>query len=394
MINKKPIASNNSIPNRFNLATEIIFGLDSIQQLPKEGAKLGQRVLVVSGRNWIIKSGVLTQILNILKEAQFEVSVFSEIEPEPSLQTVARGLEVARSNGVNWVLGIGGGSAMDAAKAIAGLYNQSLPVEKYFYGAEITQPGIPVLTVPTTSGSGAEVTVNSVLSDTEKGVKQSIRSVYLTPKITIVDPKLTLSNSPQLTAYSGFDALVQAIESFTSNGATPFTDIYAYEAIKNIGNNLLTVYQDGSNLEARTAMSLGSLMAGIALTNARLGAVHGLAHSIGIRTKQPHGLVCAVLLVPVMRYNIAVCDRKYALMAQAFGHNIDGMDSLDAAAQGIKTIMAIQKKLGIPTRLSSLGVKEEDFQSIAEEGLLSGSTKANPRPVSLEVFLKILRENY
>lgn len=379
---------------RFKLDTEIIFGLDCILQLPKEGKKFGEKVLLVTGKNSLKANGILDHTLTILQDEGIHVSVYAEVEPEPSLNIVKKGLDLARSDSVNWVIGIGGGSAMDVAKAIAGLFNLPGSVEEYFAGAVIDQAGLPLVTVPTTSGSGAEVTVNAVLSDPGTMTKQSIRSPLLAAKLTILDPRLTFSNTPQTTAYSGFDALVQAIEAYTSTGANPFTDIYAYTAIEKIGANLLTAYRDGQNEIARTEMAVGSLMAGVALTNARLGAVHGMAHSIGIRTGNPHGLVCAVLLVPVMRFNMAVSYPKYAMLAKALGHNTAGMDPIDAAAQGIKTIMSIQKKLGIPIPIRSLGITEADFPIIAEESLPSGSLKANPREVKYENIINILKENY
>ncbi|MCL6589088.1 MAG: iron-containing alcohol dehydrogenase [Firmicutes bacterium] len=378
----------------FNLNTRIIFGAESLQELPVEGRALGGKVLVVTGKNAMRQTGKLQQIEILLRGSGFRVYVFEEVEPEPSLDTIRKGLELARSNEVDWVVGLGGGSAMDAAKVIAGLYSADQDVGYYFNGAPIGVPGLPLVTVPTTAGSGAEVTFNAVVSDLQQKVKKSIRDPLLTPRVAIVDPKLTLSLPYNTTVYSGMDALVQAIEAYTSRKASPLTDIYAYSAIERISSNILKVYNDGSNLQARTEMSLGSLMAGIALSNARLGAVHGLAHSIGIRTGKPHGLVCAVLLVPVMRFNMQVCYEKYATIASALGFNPGGGDPIDSAALAIKNIMSLERKLGIPTHISSIGVTEADFPAIVADSLPSGSLKANPREASAEDLMNILRENF
>jgi alcohol dehydrogenase class IV len=378
----------------FTLDNKIIFGIEALRELPTEGKQFGGKVLLVTGRNSAGKNGSLKRVESLLIGAGITPVTFAEVEPEPSLTTVARGLALARQTETDWVVGLGGGSAIDAAKAIAGLFYGGRELHYYFEGGNIVTPGLPLITIPTTAGSGAEVTFNAVLTDTERQIKQSIRDPRLAAKVSIVDPQLTFGLPAETTAYSGMDALVQAIEAFTSRGASPLSDIYAYSAIERIGANLPKVFQDGHNTEARVEMSLGSLMAGVALSNARLGAVHGLAHSIGVRTGKPHGLVCAVLLIPVMRFNLAVCFEKYAQVAKALGLNIIGGDAIDAAAAGIKTLMNLQRKLGIPPHIRSLGITEDDFPAIVEESLPSGSLKANPREVKPEDLFNILRENY
>lgn len=380
---------------RFSLETKIIFGIESLRELPTVGRAFGEKVLVVSGKNALVDNGVLQRVENLLGGAGISMFFYSAVEPEPSLDTVRQGLTIARVNRVNWVVGIGGGSAMDVAKVIAGLYTTSNDLEYYFNDGKIESPGIPLITIPTTAGSGAEVTFNAVLSDQHNLVKKSIRDTQLAAKITIVDPQLTFSMPESITVHSGIDALVQAIEAFTSKGASELTDIYAYSAVERIGANLLKVYQEGQNSLARTEMCMGSLSAGIALSNARLGAVHGLAHPIGIRTGKPHGLICGALLIPVMRFNLSVCYEKYALIAKALGLNIvAGGDPIDAAAAAIKAIMGLEKRVGLPTHIESLEIAEADYQPIIEEALTSGSLKANPREAKAEDLLNILKENF
>jgi alcohol dehydrogenase class IV len=378
----------------FGLSTKIFFGIEALRELPAIGKDFGNKVLVVSGKHSATENGVLRRVGNLLSEAGFSVTVFPEVEAEPSLATVSKGIALARKQEADWVVGLGGGSAMDAAKAVAGLFRAGREIDYYFEGGPIEAPGLPLVTIPTTAGSGAEVTVNAVLSDPDRRIKQSIRGQDLAARAAIVDPQLTFSLPSEVTAYSGLDALVQAIEAFTSRGSNPLTDIYAVAAIEKIGANLLKAVQDPQNVQARTEMALGSLMAGVALTNARLGAVHGLAHAIGIRTGKPHGLVCAVLLIPVMRFNMPASYEKYAQISKALGHNIAGMDPIDAAAMGIKTIMNLLKKLAIPPHISSLGITETDLPEIVEASLPSGSLKANPREASRENLLNILRENF
>lgn len=378
----------------FKLQTEIHFGSGAIRILPYKGRLYGKRALVVSGKQALRQNGILDEINSLLKVGGVKAVGFAEVEPEPSLKTVAEGLALARSEAVDLVIGLGGGSAMDVAKAIAGLYHSRHDLSEYFDGLKLEAPGIPLITIPTVAGSGSEVTVSAVLTDTNRRIKRAIRSPFLAAQVAIVDPCFTLSTPPDITTYAGFDALVQAIEAFTSKGSGPLTDIYAYQAIEKITNHIWQAVQNGSDLAAREAMAEGSLMAGVALTNARLGAVHGLANAIGARTGKPHGLVCAVLLVPVLRFNMPVSYEKYALMAKALGCRVDGMDPIDAAAQGIKTIMVLQRKLGIPASVSSFGLDETDYQQIAAESITSVSMKANPRDATLEDVVNILKERF
>ena len=332
----------------FRLYTRIIFGVESLRELPFEGRALGGKVLVVTGQKALRENGLLQRIDILLKSSGFETILFSEVEPEPSLETVRQGLAKARERKADWVIGLGGGSAMDVAKIIAGLIDANNDLEYYFNGGKIEVPGIPLITVPTTAGSGAEVTYNAVLSDPVNKVKKSIRDHLLAARITIIDPLLTASAPMNVTVHSGFDALVQAIEAFTSKGAGPLTDIYALSAVERISSNILKVYQNGQDIQARTEMAMASLMAGIALSNARLGAVHGMAHSIGIRTGKPHGLICAILLIPVMRFDLSVCYEKYALIAKALGNWFDG-DPIDMAAMGMKRSVKPAAKTGYPS---------------------------------------------
>jgi alcohol dehydrogenase class IV len=380
---------------QFHLETKIYFGIEAIRELPAIGRVFGTKALVVTGKNAVFDSGLLLRVENLLTGAGISMVAFSEVEPEPSLETVSKGISLARTHQVDWVIGLGGGSAIDVAKVIAGLFHTGNELDYYFGGCKIEAPGIPLVTIPTTAGSGAEVTFNAVLSDQRRLVKKSIRDPILAAKATIVDPQLTFSMPESITVHSGIDALVQAIESYTSKGANEMTDIFAYSAIEKIGANIIKVYQDGQNVQARTEMSLGSLSAGIALGNARLGAVHGLAHPIGARTGKPHGLVCGVLLVPVMRFNLSVCYEKYARVAKALGLSfVAGGDPIDAAAAAIKAIMSLEKRLGVPTHIGSLEIPEADLLPIVEEALTSGSLKANPREAKAEDLLNILKESF
>ncbi len=380
--------------NSFQLNTKIFFGQGILKVLAEEGKVFGKRVLIVSGKTFLKESGIAQQLESILEKAGVSFFWFDGVAPEPTLEMVNEGLIIARNNQVDWVIGIGGGSVMDVAKVIAGLYSATEPIDYYFAGGQIEAQELPLITIPTTAGSGAEVTFNAVITDPKTNLKKSIRDPKMTARITIVDPELTLHLPERITIYSGMDAFVQAIEAYTSKYANPLTDIYAYAAIEKIGNNLWKVQQNPNDINVRNEMAMGSLMAGIALSNARLGAVHGLAHAVGAASGKPHGLVCAVLLVPVMRFNLSVCYEKYAKIARALGNNIAVGDLIDEAAFAIKMIMILEKKLKLPQHIYELGIKDEDFTNIVKASEFSGSLRANPRNTSQEDLINILKENF
>ncbi|NPV53530.1 MAG: iron-containing alcohol dehydrogenase [Firmicutes bacterium] len=380
----------------FQTAGRIIYGRGSISQLSGEAARLGRKALLVTGMSSLKRLGVLDKVISPLQCKGVEVVLFNKVEAEPSIRTVELGIEEARRHHCDLVISIGGGSAIDVGKVVAGLVMAPGSVKEYFLGErEIVEKGLPFIAIPTTAGTGAEVTMNSVLTDPEELVKQSIRSPFLLADVALVDPELTLTLPPHITAYSGMDALTQAIEGFTSKGAGPVTDALALRAAELIGRNLLRAYEVPGDIEAREALATGSLMAGMAFASARLGAVHGLAHPIGVRYHKPHGLVCAVLLPGVMRFNLPVVTGKYAEVAAALGAGEAGTASAAGipAEAGIRFIEHLLDRLGIPRKLSGIGLVEEDIAKIAEEALPSGSTKANPRDVTHEDLVNILRQN-
>ena len=380
-------------PFQVILPSRIKFGWGQLGIIGAEAKKLGKKALVVTGRSFLARTGILDRIRDSMTEAGVEAVYFQEVEAEPSLETVERGRKILAQEGCDLVIGAGGGSSLDAAKAIAGLAREEGTVHEYFAGRPIAKPGLPWIAVPTTAGTGAEATVNSVLSDYKNKVKKSIRSDYWISSGVIWDPELTIHMSPSLTAATGMDALTQAIESYTSRGANPFTDNLARQAVALIGNNILTAYREGQNRQARENMALGCLLAGMALANARLGVVHGIAHPVGIQYKLAHGLVCGVLLPYAMEYNLEVAADKYADVAALMGLDTRGLDTREAARLAIDRVWEINRELGLPARLGEVGLKEEDFAYIIKETMPSGSTKANPREVTPEGVEEILRRN-
>jgi alcohol dehydrogenase class IV len=282
------------------------------------------------------------------------------------------------------VVAVGGGSVLDVGKAAAALVDSELPTSEHVAGAEMPEDGLPIIAVPTTAGTGAEVTPNAVLRDPQANVKASIRGEHLLPVAAVVDPQLTMAAPPEVTARSGLDALTQALEAYTSVGASPFTDALAFPAIVRIGIAIRIVYVDPNSWPGRESMALGSLFAGIALASARLGLVHGLAHPIGMQYRLPHGLACALLLPHVMEFNLPACGEKYAVCARALGVGETAEDLLSWAR-------GLLPQLGIETTLRDQGLREADFPQLIPAAAASGSTKHNPREATEEDIAALLR---
>ena len=336
--------------------------------------------MIVCGRSALRRSGKLDAAVTSIQSAGSQAQVFDQVEPEPTVDTVEAGRLVCREAECDLVVGIGGGSALDVAKAIAGLAASPLTALEHFEGADTPKTGLPVLAVPTTAGTGSEVTMNSVLSEPATQTKKSIRGDALLPTTAIVDPELLLSLPPDLTAHCGLDALTQAIESFTSRHATPLTDALAFEAFCLLADGLPRAMLDGTDIDARGRTAYGSLMAGMALANARLGIVHGLAHPLGVRYHIPHGLVCGALLPFAIRFNQDVAREKYDRLAAALGQPL------------LEFVDAMLDRAGLTGALKRFNIRPDDFTMLAERSLPSGSLKANPKPASKEDLVELLRQ--
>jgi alcohol dehydrogenase class IV len=376
---------------RFYLPTEVMTGCGCVAEIGNQAAQYGKRAMLVCGARSLRDSGRLDQALAHLHQAGVETIVYDAVSGEPTLNVIQAGIDLARAKDVQVLLGIGGGSAMDAAKAIAGLYTHPGTVHEYHRKERtVNSGGLPWIAVPTTAGTGAEVTKNAVLLDPENQIKFSLRHDGWFASAALVDPEMTLSIPSDVTAASGSDALTQAIESYTSIGASPITDGLAVEAITRVARSLKNAVEDGNNLPARADMLYGSMLAGAAMANARLGGVHGIAHPLGARYGIPHGLVCGLLLPYTMAYNVAYTEEKYARIAQLLGIDTRALEVQTAAQKAVQRVSELLIDVGIPQRMEPLGVKREDLALIVEGSLPSGSLRHNPRPLSAEDIETIL----
>lgn len=376
----------------FATSNKIIFGRGAFESLKEEIDVLGKKALIVTGKKSIKESGIKERLEEILSSKGISWVYFDGIQSDPDVELVDEGRKVARDNGCDFVIGIGGGSSIDVAKAIAVLFDKPLPTIEYIGGKKIGKKGIPCIAIPTTAGTGSEVTKNSVLTDRNRNAKRSLRENVVIPDIAIVDPLLTLTLPSDITAWTGLDALVQAVESYVSKGANVLTDPIASQATRLIMKNILKAVRDGNDVEAREGMSIGSLMAGIALANARLGAVHGLAHPLGLNYRIHHGLICGVLLPSVIRFNMPVAERKYAELYRFIEPSGWQMSERDCAFKFLESVEKLLNELSIPRRLRDFGVKEEDLEGIALQSQSSESLRANPRTATPEDLVEIMRE--
>lgn len=375
----------------FFTVSKVIFGPGRMGEIGVEATARGSRVLLVTGRHFLRQTGRLAAIEKCLRARSLEVFLFERVPPEPTLAAVEEGITECRTQGCDIVVAVGGGSALDVGKTIAALAPAGGTVHEYFHGRAVERKGWPFIAVPTTAGSGAEVTPNAVLTDKEEGVKASIRSPYMLADVAIVDPELTLSLPPDVTAHSGMDALCQAVEALVSLGATPLTDALAMSAAVRLIKCLPLVYRSGSELDLRTEVALGSLMGGMAFANARLGLAHGMAHPLGVVTGMPHGLICALLLPEVVRFNASVSAAKYAGLARAVEVAEIRVSDEGATSALVDAFERLNMELGIEKQRTSLRVDRALWPTIIAQTLASGSAKSNPRAVTAADVEQVLR---
>ncbi|MBE0478539.1 iron-containing alcohol dehydrogenase [Candidatus Aerophobetes bacterium] len=364
--------------------SHIIFGKGALSELADEVSNFGKEVLLVTGRTAMRRAGVLDKVCKLLSHEKIGVHLFDEVEHDPSLHTVRRGVEVVRRKKISVVIGLGGGSVIDAAKAIAIVAPKEEDVKRYYYGeVPIEGPGIPFIAVPTTAGTGAEITNNAVLTDSEKKIKKSLRSPFMVAKVAIVDPELTLFCSPFLTAYSGMDAFTQAVECFISRASNPVTDTLTLRAIEILYNNLPFAVQNGEDIEIREKVALGSLLQAMAFSNAGLGAAHGLSHPLGAHYNIPHGLACGVLLPYVLEANMCVCREKMDIIAEKLGaEKADDLPHL--FTEFLRTI-------NLPLDFKKWQIKKEDIPVLVRESK-GGSMSKNPKDLVDEELSRILKK--
>lgn len=379
---------------RFEFAepTRIIFGEGTTSEIVSLTQKWGKRVLLITGGG----EGTPFLIQELFSAAGVPVTLF-RVAREPTIDVVEIGVRLARSSGADVIVGCGGGSVIDTAKAVSCLATNPGEVLDYLEvvgkGMALQYQGLPVIAVPTTAGTGSEVTKNAVLGAPKNRMKVSLRSSFLYPRAAVVDPVLAYSVPPAITASTGMDALTQVLEPFVSLRANPITDMFCRDGMARIGRSLLNAYQDGNNSLARQDMSWGSLMGGLALANAGLGVVHGFASPIGGMFQAPHGVICARLLAPGIEMNLRALKaqglenptlNRYAEAARIVTGN-----SKASSQDLVEWVKELCQSLHI-LRLSELGITQSDIPAIVENARIASSMKSNPINLTSEELFEIL----
>ena len=378
----------------FYSAGEIVFGCGEFAKIGEITARFGCRALIVLRDQAMRRFGIYERLTVQLKYSGVEYVTYDGSDSEPEVADVDAGTAIARGENVQVVIAIGGGSTIDTGKAISALATNDGSVADYLEGVgrgwTISKPTLPYIAVPTTAGTGAEVTKNAVISSREKKFKKSVRSSLMIPNVALLDPELTVSLPAKQTAECGMDALTQLIESYVSKKSQPIPDALSIYGIRLAGKYLERAVKDGGDIEAREGMLLASLLSGLALANSGLGAAHGIAAALGAICGVPHGLACAILLPLVMEANLETKLNKFADIGQALTgkHFADDMES---AQKAIDFVKGLGTKIGIPKKLTSISVNQGNLpELVAASG--GSSMKGNPRDLSNQEIEEILLE--
>lgn len=384
-----------TMPTTFSLPPTIITGAGSTEEVGEQTKRLGATKALIVTDPGILKIGYADQISKNLHNADITSTIFSDVTPDPTLQNVTDGLNQHRAESCDVIISIGGGSAIDCGKGISIKLTNDGEFVDYMGVDKIPNQGAPLIAIPTTAGTGSEVTKVTVITDTEQNVKMMLSSSCLLASVAIVDPLLSLTTPPHLTAAVGVDALTHAIEAYISKRAQPITDALALKAIRLISGSLRQAWADGGNISARTDMMLGATIAGMAFSNSSVALVHGMSRPIGAYFHIHHGLSNSVLLLDVMKFSVVGAPQQFADIAEAMGEQIEGLSPMKQADAAITAVERLVKDIDMP-RLGQIGIEEEKFNEVVEQmaadAIASGSPANNPRQATQEEIIVLYRK--
>ena len=378
-------------PFKFRMPQEVTFGSGCSRTAPEKASLLGsKRPLLITGSH-MAQSEDLTWLMERSSELGMCPGHWDKVEPEPPVELLEEAAVFIRNGSYDCLIAFGGGSSMDFAKMAAVMAeNPDIKVSDMVGSEKIPRKGLPTIMIPTTSGSGSEVSAVAVFSFADERMKKGISSRFLVADIALVDPELTLDLPPHITAASGMDALVHGVESFLSLGTNQFTQDLALIAISNIYSNLTECVLNGQNLKAREAQSYGSMIAGMAFSMSGTAGVHAMAYPLGGQFHVPHGEANTALLRWVMEYSLEGCEEKFIPIAKAMGVYADRMSACDSANAALKAIVELGEKIGVKTRLREFGIPKEASAEMAEAALKEVRLMSNnPRPLDFEAVKKI-----
>jgi alcohol dehydrogenase class IV len=373
---------------RFIMPEEVLVGPGCARKVGKEAAELGKTALLVTDRG-IIDLHLHNSIIRSLEKEDIEIKIFDQVQSDPDDKIIKNGVKFAEENNVNFIIGLGGGSSLDAAKAISFMINNPLPISQYEGSNKIKNKGLPLIAITTTAGTGSEVSASTVVTDSSKNKKMVISSKYLVPQIAVIDAKLTVGLPASITAATGIDVLVHALEAYLSKDSMTISRALADHSIKYVMENLAQAVGNGNDIEARHRMCIASLMAGMAFSNVGLGACHATAHQLGTTYKIPHGVANAIMLPSVLRFNKMVSKKEIAELAHVVGARTEGLTTREAAEAVINEIELLISELNLPQTIREIGGKKENFKSMAEDALNDPTLSTNPRQANLEEIITI-----
>lgn len=379
----------------FRFPVQVVFGEGSLPEVRHFVKSFGRHALLVTGGGPTSQLPAVQVLQDLLTAEGIAVTFFPEVESDPGVETVERGVAVARENGCDFVIGLGGGSPMDAAKVIAARLNNEGDVSSWEGTGRIPRRGKPLICIPTTAGTGSEVTWVAVITGGKRRQKMSLVSQHLYPLLAIIDPELTYSMPPELTAATGMDALTHAVESCVARRSWETTRALSLQAVRLIFTYLERACQDGSDREARHGMSLASFLAGFAFTTSGLGLSHALAHALGSHFAIHHGKANALLLPHVMRFNLESCPELYRELAVAMGMDVSGLSAPRAAEKAVEAVEGLLSVLPLPRSLSEMGIPASSVEAVSAEAFLNTRLRSsNPRDTVLEDLVGVLREAF
>lgn len=380
--------------NRFILNEVSYFGPGAREVLPKEIARLGFKKAFVATDKDLIKFGVADKVLKVLADAGIPYEVFSDIKPNPTTANVKAGVAAFAASGADFIIALGGGSSMDTAKAVGIITNnpEFADVVSLEGVADTKKKSVPIIALPTTAGTAAEVTINYVITDEANEKKMVCVDPNDIPVMAIVDAELMYTLPKSLTAATGMDALTHAIEGLITKGAWEMSDMFELKAIEMIARYLETAVNEPQNAEARNGMAVAQYIAGMAFSNVGLGVVHGMAHPMGAIFDIPHGVANALLLPTVMEFNMPASVDKYVQIAKAMDVYSAGMSKEEAAQAAVDAVRALAIRVGIPQHLTELGINEGDLDRLATAAAADVCTPGNPREVNKEIIFDLYKK--
>ncbi|MEW6233047.1 MAG: iron-containing alcohol dehydrogenase [Chloroflexota bacterium] len=379
----------------YQTRTRVVYGPGVVKDVGFEVSKLGGTKAVIVTDRVLRSIGLVDRVVRGLEESGVELAgIYDDVPPNSEVGVVERGAQYARGHGCDMLIAVGGGSVIDTAKGMDVLLTLGGSLLDYQGVGVVNQPLLPLIAVPTTAGTGSEVTLAAVIKDDASGLKLEFNSPYMMPNVAVLDPEMTITLPPMLTAATGMDALTHAIEAYVSNQAEPITDALGIHAIRMIAQALPAAVKNGGDLEARGEMLLAACIAGLSFSNALCGIVHAMAHACGGRYGVPHGVANSILLPYGMEFNLDCCPERFADIAVAMGAATKRASVQRAARLSVAAVRKLSADIGLPRCLRDVGVKADGIPQLAEDALGDAMMISNPRPAELPNVIQLLKRAY